>query len=144
MAFEPDKTARKAEIVFYWNSMVEVIQDLLESLSDIFFDMLFHMGALGNRIYGLVQKSCGFLNKAYKYWLTVWCGIAIDLAPMALGGIRQLVEYSEVGFTFLNDAMDSIFQYMVPEAFSSWDTTSLSVKKQKRQKSGKSKSYTTT
>jgi len=119
MAFDPDKTAKKAQIVFYWNSMVEVVRDLLESLSDIFFDMLFHMGTLGTRIYTLVQKSCGFVNKAYKYWLTVWCGIALDLAPMALGGIRQLVEYCEVGFTFLNDAMDSIFQHIVPEALGS-------------------------
>jgi len=119
MAFDLNKAARRASIVYYWNSMVEVIRDLLESLSDIFFDMLFHMGSLGTRIYWLVQKSCGFINKAYNYWLAVWCGISLDLAPMFLGGIRQLAEYSEVAFTFLNDAMDSIFQYMVPEALSS-------------------------
>jgi len=121
MAFDLNKAARRASIVYYWNSMVEVVRDLLESLSDIFFDMLFHrnMGSLGTRIYWLVQKSCGFINKAYNYWLAVWCGISLDLAPMFLGGIRQLAEYSEVAFNFLNDAMDSIFQYMVPEALGS-------------------------
>ena len=116
MAFDSDKSTRLATIVFYWNSMVAVVKDLFLSLSDIFFDMLFRMGPLGTKIYAMTRKSCSYINTGYRYWLTVWCGIAIDLLPMVLAAVRQLTEFSESTFGFLNDAMDTIFQYLVPDA----------------------------
>ena len=116
LMFAEDKSVLKAQIVYYWGSMVAVIQDLLSVLSDIFFDMLFHMGAMGQRIYNLLKSACGIANKAYQYWLEVWCGLLIDLAPMLLGALRQLSEYSEVASEVLNDALGVIFRFMAPEA----------------------------
>ena len=118
LMFSPDKSALTAQIVYYWGSMQAVIQDLLSTLSDIFFDMLFHMGAMGQRIYNLLRSACGIANKAYQYWLEVWCGIMIDLAPMLLGALRQVSEYSEVASEVLNDALGVIFRFMAPEALS--------------------------
>ena len=116
MAFSNDKATLKAQIMYYWGCIVTVVKDLLSVLSDIFFDMLFHMGALGERIYSLLQKSCNLINKAYRYWLKIWCGIAIDLIPMVLSGIRQVAEFCESAFSVINDALDVIFQFLVPDA----------------------------
>ena len=116
MVFAQDKSVLMAQIVYYWSSMVAVIQDLLSALSDIFFDMLFHMGAMGQRIYNLLQSACGVGNRAYQYWLEIWCGLMIDMAPMLLGALRQVSEYSEVASEVLNDALGVIFRFMAPEA----------------------------
>jgi hypothetical protein len=116
LMFAQDKSILTAQIVYYWGSMVAVIQDLLSTLSDIFFDMLFHMGAMGQKIYNLLKSGCGVANRAYQYWLDIWCGIMIDLAPMLLGAIRQVSEYSEVATEVLNDALGVIFRFMAPEA----------------------------
>lgn len=116
MMFAQDKSTLLAQIVYYWTSMVAVIKDLLSALSDIVFDMLFHMGAMGQRIYNLLRGACGVANKAYQYWLEVWCGLMIDLAPMLLGALRQVSEYSEVASEVLNDALGVIFRFMAPEA----------------------------
>lgn len=116
MAFSLDKSALKAQIVFYWHALVSAAKELLTTLSDLFFEMLFHMGDLGGKIYKFLQNACKFLNTAYIYWLEVWCGIAIDLAPMALIGIRHVAEYCEVAFKVLNDCLEVIFRYMVPDA----------------------------
>jgi hypothetical protein len=116
MAFDSDKASRKAEIIYYWDNLKLVALDLLKTLGDLFFDMLFHMGPLGGVMFTLMQESCGFINTAYHYWLTVWCGIAIDLAPGFLGGLRQAVEFSETAFAVLNDVIDVVFEFMVPSA----------------------------
>jgi hypothetical protein len=118
LMFAPDKSVLTAQIVYYWGSLVAVIQDLLSTLSDIFFDMLFHMGSMGQKIYNLLQSGCGIANRAYRYWLDVWCGIVIDLAPMLLGALRQVSEYSEVASEVLNDALGVIFRFMAPDALS--------------------------
>lgn len=118
MMFAQDKSVLMAQIVYYWGSLVAVIQDLLTALSDIVFDMLFHMGSMGQRIYNLLRSACGVANKAYQYWLEVWCGLIIDLAPMLLGALRQVSEYSEVASEVLNDALGVIFRFMAPEALS--------------------------
>lgn len=46
----------------------------------------------------------------------MWCGIAIDLAPLALAAIRHLAEYAEVAFRVLNDSLEVIFRFLVPQA----------------------------
>jgi len=118
LIFAQDKSVLMAQIVYYWGSMAAVIQDLLSALSDIFFDMLFHMGAMGQRIYNLLRSACGIANKAYQYWLEVWCGLLIDLAPMLMGALRQVSEYSEVISEVLNTALGVIFRFLAPEALS--------------------------
>ena len=50
--------------------------------------------------------------------MEVWCGIAIDLLPSALGAIRSVVEMCETGFGVLNDSLDAIFTSIVPSALS--------------------------
>ena len=116
LIFAQEKSDLTAQIVYYWTSMVAVVKDLLSTLSDLVFDMLFHMGAMGQRIYNLLRGACGVGNRAYQYWLEVWCGIMIDLAPMLLGAIRQVAEYSEVAAEVLNDALDVIFRFVTPQA----------------------------
>lgn len=49
MAFSSDQAALKAQIAFYWESLMAVAEGLVKTLSDIFFDMLFHMGDMGAR-----------------------------------------------------------------------------------------------
>lgn len=111
-----------AQTVYFWEQVVHRIRSLLSVLSDMFFDMLFNMGSLGQKIYGFVQISCGYLNTAYRYWLEVWCGIAIDLLPSVLGAIRSVVQACETGFGVLNDALDSIFTAIVPAAIKSMES----------------------
>ena len=120
MAFTPnpsDRDTLKTQIIYYWNCIVVVIKDLLAVLSDIVFDMLFHMGSLGMRIYQFLQTACGLINTAYRYWRDVWCGIALDMAPGILGAIRLAVQNSDAAFKVLNSALDSIFMF-VPSALS--------------------------
>ena len=105
-----------AQTVYYWEQVVHKIRNLLSVLSDMFFDMLFNMGSLGTKIYHFLQTSCGYLNTAYRYWLEVWCGIAMDLLPSALGAIRSTVQLCETGFGVLNDSLDAIFTSIVPSA----------------------------
>jgi hypothetical protein len=107
-----------AQTIYFWEQIVHKLRNLLIVLSDMMFEMLFNMGALGIRIYNFLQTSCGYLNTAYKYWLQVWCGIAIDLLPTALGAIRSTVELCETGFGVLNDSLDAIFTSIVPSALS--------------------------
>ena len=118
MAFSSDKAMLKAQIVYYWDAVVALISDLIGALSDIFFDMLFRMGWMGNRIYTMMQHSCSFMNIAYKYWLEVWCGIALDVVPMATTAIRKMAEYGDVASSVLNDSLDVIFQFLAPDAMS--------------------------
>ena len=105
-----------AQTVYYWEQVVHKIKNLLSVLSDMVFDMLFNMGSLGAKIYHFLQTSCGYLNTAYRYWLEVWCGIAIDLLPSVLGAVRSTVEMCETGFGVLNDSLDAIFTSIVPSA----------------------------
>ena len=107
-----------AQTVYFWKKIVSELKDLLSVLSDMVFDMLFNMGAMGTKIYLFLQTSCGYLNTAYRYWMEVWCGIAIDLIPIVLGGIRSVVELCETGFGVLNDSLDAIFTSIVPSALS--------------------------
>ena len=114
--FSGNRQSIIAQTVYFWEQVVHRVRNLLSVLSDMFFDMLFNMGSLGQRIYRFVQTSCGNLNTAYRYWLEVWCSIAIDLLPSALGAIRSTVQLCETGFGVLNDALDSIFTTMAPVA----------------------------
>jgi hypothetical protein len=50
--------------------------------------------------------------------MQVWCTIAIDFLPSALGAIRSTVESCETGFGVLNDSLDAIFTSIVPSALS--------------------------
>ena len=118
LAFSSNKAVLSAQIMYYWDSIKGATKDLILSLSDIIFDALFHMGSFGGRIYILIQKSCGFINKAYSYWLFFFCGLSLDIAPAALGAIRQMVQNSELAFKVVNDALDSIFMFVVPGALS--------------------------
>lgn len=114
--FSGNRQSIIAQTVYFWEQVVHRIRNLLSVLSDMFFDMLFNMGSLGQRIYSFVKTSCGNINAAYRYWLEVWCSIAIDLLPSALGAIRSTVQLCETGFSVLNDALDSIFTTMAPVA----------------------------
>jgi hypothetical protein len=107
-----------AQTVYFWEQIVHKLRNLLTVLSDMMFEMLFNMGSLGTKIYRFLLTSCGYLNTAYRYWLEVWCGIAIDLLPTALGAIRSTVELCETGFSVLNDSLDAIFTSIVPSALS--------------------------
>ena len=118
MAFSTNRAVLEAQIVYYWNCIIQVMQDLVAVLSNIVFDMLFHMGSMGRKIYNFLVRTCGLVNTAYSYWLEVWCGIALDLAPSALGAIRHMAEMSETAFGVLNSALDSIFMTVVPAALS--------------------------
>lgn len=109
MAFSGNKAALQAQIVYYWQSMIKVIQDLVKVLGDLMFDMLFHMGATGQKIYDFLHRTCGLANTAYRYWLDVWCGVAINMAPSVLGAIRQMAQMCQTGFSVVNSAMDAIF-----------------------------------
>jgi hypothetical protein len=116
MDFSGNRQSIIAQTVYFWEQVVHRIRNLLSVLSDMFFDMLFNMGSLGQRIYGFVKTSCSNLNTAYRHWLDVWCSIAIDLLPSALGAIRSTVQLCETGFSVLNDVLDSIFTTMAPVA----------------------------
>ena len=118
MAHSGNKAVLEAQIVYYWQSMIKAIQDLMGVLSNLMFDMLFHMGSVGTKIYTFLQNTCGYANTAYRYWLEVWCGIAIDLAPSLLGGIRQIAQMCQTGFTVVNAAMDAIFTTVGMDALS--------------------------
>ena len=118
LAFSSNRAMLEAQIVYYWTCIIQVVQELVAVLSDIVFDMLFHMGGMGRRIYQFLARTCGLVNTAYGYWLKVWCGIALDLAPPTLGAIRSMAEMSETGFGVLNSALDSIFMAVVPAALS--------------------------
>ena len=107
-----------AQTVYFWKKIVSQLKDLLSVLSDMVFEMLFNMGALGTKIYSFLQTSCGYLNTAYRYWMEVWCGIAIDLLPTTMGAVRSVVEMCETGFGVLNDSLDAIFTSIVPSALS--------------------------
>jgi hypothetical protein len=106
------------QTVYFWKKIVSELKDLLSVLSDMVFEMLFNMGSLGTKIYRFLQSSCGYLNTAYKYWMQVWCSIALDFLPSALGAIRSTVESCETGFGVLNDSLDAIFTSIVPSALS--------------------------
>ena len=118
LAFSSNRAALEAQIVYYWNCIIRVVEGLLSVLSNILFDMLFHMGSMGQRIYAFLLRTCGMINTAYGYWLEVWCGIALDLAPGALGGLRHVAEMCETAFGVINAALDSIFTAIVPSALS--------------------------
>lgn len=107
-----------AQTVYFWEQVVHKLRSLLSVLSDMVFDMLFNMGSLGIRIYHFLQSSCGYLNTAYRYWMEVWCEIAIDLLPAVIGAVRSVTESCETGFKVLNDSLDSIFTSIVPAALS--------------------------
>jgi hypothetical protein len=107
-----------AQTIYFWEQITHKLRNLLIVLSDMMFEMLFNMGTLGTRIYNFLKTSCGFFNTAYRYWLEVWCGIAIDLLPTALGAVRSTVELCETGFGVLNDSLDAIFTSIVPSALS--------------------------
>jgi hypothetical protein len=117
-----NQAALKLQIAFNWNAMTGKVSQVIPVISDLFFDMLFRLGATGQKLYGMLQSSCGFVNTAYRYWLEVWCKIAIDFAPMLLSALRQLSEFSETAFRVLNDSLDVIFRFMMPDALSAIQT----------------------
>ena len=109
LTLSSNKALYRGYIVYYWRSMIAVVQDLATQLSDLLVDMLFHMGSLGPKLYAFLEDSCGVANQAYRYWLDVWCNIVINMLPEVLGGMRSVASLCEMGFAVVNTALDSIF-----------------------------------
>ena len=112
----------KLEVIFNWNAMTGQLVTVIPIISDLIFDMLFRLGNTGQKLYGMLQSSCSYVNIAYHYWLDVWCTIAIDLLPMVLLAVREVTSYCEVAFRVLNDSLGVIFRFMVPDALSAMET----------------------
>jgi hypothetical protein len=113
-----NRDALKLRIAFNWNAMTGQVTQVIPVVSDLMFDALFRLGSTGQKLYSMLQLTCGFVNTAYHYWLEVWCKIAIDFLPVVLSAVRQMSEYSETAFQVLNDALGVIFRFMVPDALS--------------------------
>ena len=111
----------KLQIAFNWNAMTGQVSQVIPVISDLLFDALFRLGSTGQKLYNMLQSTCGFVNTAYHYWLEVWCKIAIDYAPMVILALRELSEFSQTAFQVLNDALGVIFRFLVPDALSAME-----------------------
>jgi hypothetical protein len=75
--------------------------------------MLCHMGSMGRKIYNFFVRLGAHLRAGQhgvRLRLEVWCGIALDLAPSALGAIRHVAMAYTQGLLLYN-----IFTVICPE-----------------------------
>jgi hypothetical protein len=105
-----------SSIVVDWAQLKQESSIIVDKLSDMFFDMIFNVGAMGPWLKTNFMGACEVVNSGYKYAADFWCSLVVHQLPYFLGAIKSISGWMDVGFSVVNDVFKVILDDQLPNA----------------------------
>lgn len=99
-----------------WAELKRLVSGTGNTVSDIFFDLMFNSGRLGTWLRSVILDGCGAVNAMYRFIGSFGCSLIMEQLPMFLGNLRVVSTWIDIGFTVVNDVFQVVLRNYLPNA----------------------------
>ena len=99
-----------------WAELKRLVSGTGGTVSDLFFDLMFNSGRLGNWLRSVILDGCGAVNSMYRFIGSFGCSLIMEQLPMFLGNLRVVTTWIDIGFTVVNDVFQVVLRNYLPNA----------------------------
>jgi hypothetical protein len=79
------------DIQFWFLKLINLLDELLKTVGDMFYQIIFDTGGLGSVMKDIIKALCMWVNMIYNLWETVYCVFIHNIAQPILRGLADVL-----------------------------------------------------